>query len=207
MKLSRDLNIAQKNAWHLAHRIRETFIRKGSKMFGEVEVDETYIGGRERNKHNSRKLKTGRGAVGKTAVIGVKDRDTKRIKADVIADLSRRTLHGFISENVESGATVFTDDFRSYSKLKKYYHRVVIHSAGEYVNDMAHINGIESFWSIMKRAHKGTYHKMSVKHLHRYVSEFEGRHNVREMDTTDQMKVMVKSMAGKQLKYAELVKG
>ena len=108
---------------------------------------------------------------------------------------------------MEYGASVFTDDFKSYSKLKNYYHKVVKHSAGEYVNAMAHINGIESFWAMMKQAHRGIYHRMSIKHLHRYVLEFEGKHNVREKDTIDQMKNIVKNMDGKRLKYAELVFG
>ena len=121
------------------------------------------------NPRNSKKLKEGRGTVGKTAVIGAKDRDANKVKADVIENVERPTLHGFIQDNVEEDSTVFTDDFRSYRELKNFYHEFVRHSAGEYVNEMAHINGIESFWAKLKRAHRGTYHKMSVKHLGRHV--------------------------------------
>lgn len=133
MKLHRDLDITQKAAWHLAHRIRETYIDSQINLLsGEVEVDETYMGGLEKNKHESKKLKEGRGTVGKTAVIGAKDRDANKVKADVIENVERPTLHGFIQDNVEEDSTVFTDDFRSYRELKNFYHEFVRHSAGAY---------------------------------------------------------------------------
>ena len=153
-----------------------------------------------------KKLKQGRSATGKTAVIGVKERGSKKVKAEVIDNMKRPTLHGFIDENIETGSAVYTDDFKSYEKLDGYGHQSVKHSVGEYVNDQIHINGMESFWSMLKRAHKGTYHKMSVKHLNRYVSEFAGRHNIREQDTIVQMEMLSKGMTNKQLPYKELIK-
>ena len=205
LKLHRDLGVTQKTAWHLAHRLRKSFEARGMKFTGTVEVDETYVGGLEKNKHNDKKLKSGRGAVGKTAVIGVKERESKKVKAEVIGNTKRNTLHGFIGENVKEGSSVYTDDFRSYEKLEGYKHDTVKHSIGEYVDEQIHINGMESFWSMLKRAHKGTYHKMSKKHLDRYVQEFAGRHNIRERDTINQMQHIVIGMVGKQLKYKDLI--
>ena len=98
-------------------------------------------------------------------------------------------------------------DFKSYKNLRNYNHQFVKHSIGEYVEDQIHINGIESFWSMLKRAHKGTYHKMSKKHLGRYVEEFAGRHNMRELDTIIQMEQVVAGMVGKRLKYKDLISG
>ena len=141
MKLHRDLSITQKSAWHLAHRIRKAYQLEFGKLEGLVEVDETYVGGLEKNKHESRKLHAGRGGTGKSVVVGVKERGSKKVKAKVVENTRRKTLHGYISENVEEGSNVFTDDFRSYRKLKNYFHRHVRHSAGEYVSEMAHING------------------------------------------------------------------
>ena len=184
MKLHRDLNITQKTAWHMLHKIRFAISgSSGISMSGTVEVDETYVGGLERSKHESDKLKAGRGSVGKTAVVGIKERGSKQVSAQVIDDTRRTTLHGFIEDHTEACTSVMTDDFISYRQLDGYKHQFVRHSAGEYVADDVHVNGIESFWSMLKRAHKGTYHKMSRKHLDRYVSEFVGRHNIRELDT------------------------
>ena len=148
------------------------------------------------NKHNNKKLKAGHGSVGTIVVIGVKERETKQVKAKVIKDIKRPTLNGFIGENVELESTVYTDGLSSYENLKNYEHGTVKHSVGEYVDEQIHINGMESFWSMLKRAHKGTYHKMSKKHLNRYVTEFPGQHNVRRHDTLMQMAmlaVMLKS--------------
>lgn len=174
------------------------------KLSGQVEVDETYIGGRESNKHRNKKINAGRGAVGKSAVIGAKERNG-RVKIATIDKTDALTLESFVFKNVQTGSNVFTDEHRGYSGLRdSFNHQSVKHSAGEYVNGMAHTNGIESFWSMLKRGYKGTYHKMSVKHLSRYVTEFAGRHNVRDLDTLAQMVVLAKGLDGKQLRYLDL---
>ena len=152
-------------------------------------------------------MKKGRGAVGKTAVVGLKERQTGKVAAKVIDNTERSTLHEFIQENLASGCKVMTDDHRSYRELKGYCHQYLHHSAGEYGKAQAHVNGIESFWSMLKRAHKGTFHRMSVKHLGRYVMEFSGRQNIRELDTIDQMQSVVVNMEGMRLEYKDLVSG
>ena len=152
-----------------------------------------------------RKKLTGRGTAGKTPVVGVKDRSNKQVIAKVVKETDKKTLQGFIRATVEPDATVYTDDHKGYDKLPGFNHETVKHSVGEYVRDQAHTNGIESFWSMLKRAHKGTCHKMSVKHLQRYVNEFSGRQMVREYDTADQMKDVVMRLVGKRLMYRDLV--
>ena len=206
MKLHRDLDITQKSAWLLAHRIRKA-LESGSQGFftGPVEVDETYFGGKRANmpKHKREQLK-GRGAVGKTAVVGVKDRAKNLVNAKVVQDTKKPTLHGFVSENTAPDATVYTDDALVYESLP-FPHEVVRHSVGEYVKGMAHTNGMESFWSMLKRAYAGTYHKMSPKHLERYLNEFKTRHNIRPLDTIDQMRAIVVGMDCKRLRYRDLI--
>ena len=209
MKLHRDLDITQKTAWHLAHRIRESFeCDDDNKFGGPVEVDETYFGGKRSNMSNSKReaLKdTGRGSVGKTAVVGIKDRETNEVRAKVVANPDKETLHPFIAENVDDDAMVYTDDATVYDSLP-YDHEAVKHSVKEYVRDQAHTNGVESFWATLKRAHKGTFHKISPKHLNRYVHEFAGKHNIRCNDTLDQMASIVRGMEGKHLDYKGLKK-
>ena len=162
------------------------------------------MGGRERNKHKGKRLKAGRGTVGKTAVVGAKDRKTNKVRAKVTKKTDSKTLQKFVTDNAAKGATVYTDDASAYKGMP-FDHASVRHSVGKYVDGMAHTNGIESFWSMLKRAHKGVYHKISAKHLQRYVDEFAGRHGVRERDTLDQMGVVVDGMVGKRLGYRELV--
>ena len=207
MKLHRDLGITQKSAWFLAHRIRKTFTDGTGPFAGPVEVDETYFGGRRRNMSNATRKAlagTGRGPAGKTAVIGAKDRQTKRVAARVIAHTDAQTLQGFVTAHVEPEATVYTDDHSGYEGLS-FNHATVKHSLSEYVKGDVHTNGIESLWSMLKRAHKGTFHKLSPKHLDRYVQEFAGRHNVREQDTIEQMAAVSDGMEGKRLTYEQLI--
>ena len=205
MKLHRDLEITQKTAWFLAHRLREAWSDKQDDLFsGPVEVDETYIGGKEKNKHASKK-QFDRGTQGKATVMGAKQRDGK-VFARPLGPEPEETLANFVHETVEAGETVYTDDHRAYKSLRHVYqHHTVKHSVSEYVNGKAHTNGIESFWAMMKRGYNGVYHKMSVEHLGRYVNEFTGRHNVRKLDTIKQMESAVRGMEGKRLRYVDLI--
>lgn len=204
MKLHRDLGITQKAAWHMAHRIRETWNDETEKMVGPVEADETYIGGKEGNKHDDKKLNAGRGTVGKAAVAGVKDRTTNTVKTQVVDRTDAPTLQGFVHDATEQDALVYTDEARAYDGLRR-ARRVVKHSIREYVDGEAHTNGMESHWALLKRGYVGTYHHMSEKHLQRYVDEFAGRHNTRSLDTIEQMGGMVTHGEGKRLPYATLI--
>ena len=208
MKLHRDLKVTQKTAWFMLHRLREAWDDGDSDAFtGPVEADETYIGGRRKNMPRSkRKELRGRGAVGKEAIVGVKDRATNRISAHHVDKTDSLTVSNVVVAKTEFGAKLFTDEAGAYNILDPYYDREAVnHSAGEYVRGMAHTNGIESFWSMLKRGYQGTYHKMSPKHLARYVREFSGRHNIRDRDTIDQMEAAVTNMIGKHLAYRALI--
>ena len=205
MKLHRDLDITRKSTWYMLQRIRAFYIETNEPFDGEVEVDESYFGGKESNKHAKDKLNAGRGTVGKTAVVGIKNRGTNQVQAQVVDRSDKETLQGFVTDNTTPDTIVYTDEARAYSGLPR-EHLSVKHSVGKYVRHQAHTNGMESFWSMLKRGYTGTYHHMSPKHLHRYVGEFEGRHNIRPLDTIDQMEQMVRDSAGKRLTYKELTR-
>ena len=209
MKLHRDIGVTQSTAWFMLHRIRESWARNngngnGSHFSGPVEVDEVYMGGKRRNMSNAkRKTLTGRGSVGKTAVAGIKDRKSNRVVARVVPNTKSETMSRFIMEHMEPGAKIYTDDALTYHTLPN--HETVKHSVGEYVRGQAHTNGVESFWSMLKRSYTGTFHKISPKHLDRYVAEFAGCHNLRALDTLDQMRRVAVGLIGKRLSYRQLI--
>ena len=214
MKLHRDIGVTQKTAWFMIHRIRVAWSAQGNNddFGGPVEVDETYCGGKRSNMSNAKRKEladTGRGAVGKVAVAGIKDRESNKVTAQVVESVDADTLISFIEDRVEYGAKVYTDELKAYGKLPTmlngYDHETVIHSVKEFVRGQAHTNGVESFWSMLKRAHKGTFHKMSPKHLDRYVQEFAGRHNMRESGTINQMRETVARFVGRRLLYRNLI--
>ena len=144
------------------------------------------------------------GAVGKTAVVGARERDTGKVATEVVESTDKATLQGFIHRQTKPNATVYTDEAAAYVGMRR-SHESVRHSAKEYVNGAVHVNGMESHWALLKRGFVGMYHQMSVKHLWRYVNEFAGRHNLRPLDTIDQMGLMAASMDGKRLNYADLI--
>ncbi len=172
VKLGRDIGVRQATAWFMLQRIRKAFDRDdddqgGAAFFGPVEADETYVGGKRKNKSNAeRKVATGRGAVDMEAVVGVKDRESNRIVARHVRRTDAQHVAGFVAENVRAGATVYTDESAVYHALQPWYdHEAVNHGINEFVRGMAHTNGVESFWAMFKRGIAGTYHKLSPKHL------------------------------------------
>ena len=203
-QMARELGITQKSAWFLAQRIRETWMANSDASMGPtVEMDETYIGGKNKNRHSDKKVQGG-GSFGKAPVIGIRDRSGV-VRAASVETTSKATLHGFIAANVRAGSTVVTDDFPAYRGLKGYLHLTVNHTAREFVRDQAHTNGIESFWALLKRGYYGIYHYMSVKHLHRYVNEFSFRHNTAKVSTLDFIGMTIERAVDKRLTYKDLI--
>jgi transposase-like protein len=206
-QLAKDIDVTQKTAWFMLHRLRFAF---NTPAFQEaldniVEIDETYVGGKDKNKHESKKS-GGRGrGTGKASVLGMIERGGTVI-AKVVADTTQATLEPIIGNFVEAGATVMTDEYNAYNNLKTVYnHSKVHHGAKEFVNGMAHTNGIENFWSHLKRGIDGIYHWVSPYHLQSYVNEFTLRFNTRKFSTSGRFDLVLSNAAGR-LTYKTLTK-
>ncbi len=205
MQMSKEIGVQYRTAWYMLHRIREACANGEFRLANTVEIDEAYIGGKEANKHASKKLKAGRGPVGKVAVMGARERGGNTI-ATPVANADGATARDFATETVEAVSTVYTDESTIYKRIP-FEHDSVNHSAGEYVRDDVHTNGTESVWAVLKRSIHGTWHHVSPKHLHRYVNEASMRLNSGnvKIDTMDRMNALIRNIEGTRIAYRDLV--
>ena len=205
-ELGRSVGLTQKSAWFVLHRVRLA-MRTGSfaKFSGEIEVDETFVGGLSKNMHldvRARKIK-GRGGTDKTAVIGIRKRGGD-IKATVIPNRQRTTLHKMVRDQVEEGASVYTDAFGAYKGLGDDFDHDVVNHATRYVIGRVHVNSVENFWTLLKRGLKGTYVQVAPAHLFRYVDERVFTYNQRDLTDFGRFVAVLGQVTGRRLTYAAL---
>ncbi len=217
-EIGRSLGVTQKTAWFMLHRIRLAMqdTNSGGKLGGEVEVDETFIGGKARNMHAVKRKRLGisqsKSMIGKVAVMGLLERHTKddggaQVRFKVIANRKKHQLEAVINEHVEAGATLYTDALRSYDRMgeRGYVHHVIDH-AEAYVDGQIHTNGCENFWSLLKRGLKGTYVSVEPFHLFRYLDEQAFRFNHRrDMNDADRFSMAISGIVGRRVTYADLI--
>ena len=203
MQLSKEIDVSYPTAWYILHRLRLACGNDMEALRGVVEVDEVYLGGKDENRHECKKHHE-KGKAEKQIVLGLRERGGRTV-AMPIEHADKPTLHGAVRKYVRSGSTICTDENPSYSGVA-HRHKTVNHSAKEYVNDMAHTNGIESVWAVLKRGFNGVYHNWSKKHCHQYVNEFAFRLNEGncERDTQDRLDDLFRAMVGKTVTFEEL---
>ena len=208
LQLAKEIGITQKSAWFLLHRLREACGKDLRKLRGIVEIDETYVGGKERNKHADKKLNLGRGAVGKTAVLGMRERGG-RLKALPLFDTSIESIQSEIYRHVEYGTELHTDEAPVYADMDGifYRHDSINHGQRQYRRRNITTNGVESAFAVMKRGIIGVYHHISPKHTGRYMDEFAFRLNDGNVKrhTLNRLDSFVDGMAGKRLEYTDLI--
>lgn len=208
MQLAKEIGITQKSAWFVLQRLREACGSDIDKLRGVIEVDETFVGGKEINKHANKKMNIGRGPVGKTAVLGMRERGGNT-KAFTIEANDLGTIQQALFDNCEIGSTLYTDEHASYTGLDGLFfkHHTVNHSSGVFGRGPVNTNGIESVWAVLKRGLTGVYHHASKKHLSRYVDEFTFRLNAGRVarHTLLRLDSFVDAVAGKRITYKELI--
>lgn len=206
-EVGRALGVTQKSAWFMLHRLRLA-MQTGSimKFKGEVEVDETFIGGKARNMHKDVRIRriTGTGGKDKTPVVGILERGGK-IRTAVVKNRKKSTLGAIVRSNVEPGSAVYTDTLPSYNNLASQYHHEMVDHAVEYVRDKVHTNGLENFWSLLKRGLRGTYVSVAPFHLFRYLDEQSFRYNERKEDDFTRFKAVLSQVVNRRLTYNQLI--
>lgn len=207
LQLAKEIGVTQKTAWFMLHRIREACGNDQTLLSGIVEVDEMYVGGREKNKHDSKKQNSGRGPVGKAPVVGMREKNG-RTKVKTVKSVDGQTMKRLVQAHISKGSTLHTDESAAYDSVGEEYGRASVnHSAGEYSKGGVSTNAVESVWAVMKRGIYGVYHHVSEKHLARYTSEFSFRLNEGNVKchTLDRLASMVDSAVGPRLTYKELI--
>lgn len=208
VQLAKDVGVTQKTSWFMLQRIRTCFgIKNEKQMSGTVEADETFVGGKNKNRHADKKVQysQGRSFKDKTPVLGLLERESKQVRLTVVSSTSKKDIQPFIGENVEKGSNFYSDEWLGYNGLNsRYNHRIIDHAKKQYVDGDVHTNTIEGFWSIFKRGIIGIYHKVTRKHLQLYCNEFEFRYNNRDLLISQSFNKMLMNM-NHRLRYSDLI--